>query len=1115
MTGRGSLPKCGRTRLRWGSIAGKKAGQQKHALLPAFFILSVANARPEADKNKAMKGILTEIQGFAKLSRPNAAGAFPRNRLFSLLKGKATSPVVWISAPAGSGKTTLVSSWVEHQETACLWYRADGGDADPATFFHYLGLAAKAAAPRKKTALPRLTPEYLPALPVFTRRFMESFFPTLKKGTTVVIDDFQAAADGASFVDVVLEMISALPQGMKLIVLSRADPPSAFARLSVNGVLRSISWEEMRFTLDETEGFLAARQGDAAGAQGMQDASGGWAAGLVLLERLGATGADGAAPGGRNDLFDYFMTEVFRTADEETAGFLLRTAFFPEFTEAMAEEIPGTGHARTILHRLVRKNFFIERYSGHPVRYRYHQLFREFLLRHGTTCFGDEERKAAIRFAAGRMAEAGHREEAADLFVDAQAWDALRSLIMAAAPELIGQGRQGVVQKWAAALPSSQSEGDAWLRYWIGMSRHATAPEKALDDFLAAFEAFLAREDTEAAVTAWCGLIDSAFYGWQRLDQVQGWIERVRETLRSREVALPPARELNYAFSLVMALSYVAPLDPELPVRFRQVESLVNGCPDPGAAAALKFKLAQYYLHNSGEFDKLAVLAAEYERGEVAVQSMSFLDILWNWAVIYGTWQMGADIEPSRIDDLVRRVAEEGIVIWNFHLYALGFMINLQRGRREEASRYLGLMAREKRADRLLDTGTYEMFAARHACEDGRYETALDHGMATLRCAHLHKGVAVLYGYVYFMLVDLYLKCGKNEQAREALSQLEETVRVTGSRTIRYRALLAAAYLAVWNGERAEAMAKIAAAFALGRENRYLRLDWFCSDVMRRLCLIALEEGIETEHARRLIAAWGLTPGMDCIHIDAWPWPVKVRTLGIFDVRVADKPIDTGKRSQQKPLALLRLLASIGPDGIATSRLADMLWPEAEGDKAQHALEMALSRLRKLLQRDDAVDVRAGRVRLNRSLCWVDARAFAETADAGLDHLKNGKPDAGKRMLEQALPLYRGHFADNDGQDQWALSARERLRMKYLYAIEALADVYEQAGDSEKALDLYRKGIEVDELSEELCRKYMGCCLHLGRRSEALSAYRRLERALKNVMGIAPSAETRKMIEAN
>jgi LuxR family transcriptional regulator, maltose regulon positive regulatory protein len=97
--------------------------------------------------------------------RPRLAGVLPRARLFGLLDTGCRSPVVWVSGPAGSGKTTLVASWLDAKKIPCLWYHLDEGDSDIATFFYYLGLATRRAAPRYKTPLPLLTMEYLRGVP--------------------------------------------------------------------------------------------------------------------------------------------------------------------------------------------------------------------------------------------------------------------------------------------------------------------------------------------------------------------------------------------------------------------------------------------------------------------------------------------------------------------------------------------------------------------------------------------------------------------------------------------------------------------------------------------------------------------------------------------------------------------------------------------------------------------------------------------------------------------------------------------------------------------------------------------------------------------------------------
>ena len=109
----------------------------------------------------------------AKVSLPINTQAMPRVSLFERLDGLREHQVIWISSPAGSGQTTLVSTYLEARELPCLWYQVDVGDDDPASFFYYLGRAVLSAVPHIRKSFPALTPEYLLGLPTFTLRLFE------------------------------------------------------------------------------------------------------------------------------------------------------------------------------------------------------------------------------------------------------------------------------------------------------------------------------------------------------------------------------------------------------------------------------------------------------------------------------------------------------------------------------------------------------------------------------------------------------------------------------------------------------------------------------------------------------------------------------------------------------------------------------------------------------------------------------------------------------------------------------------------------------------------------------------------------------------------------------
>lgn len=178
----------------------------------------------------------------AKISRPVISGIAPRKRLFNLLDNSLKRPVVWVSTHAGSGKTTLVASYLDSRRLPCLWYQADEGDADISTFFYYMGIAAKKANPRKKKPLPLLTPEYFGGIPVFTRRYFEELYSSLTHhssrlthhGFIIVIDNYQEAPSDSQFHEMLANGLEVIPEDIKVIIISRTEPRPQFIKYRAN-----------------------------------------------------------------------------------------------------------------------------------------------------------------------------------------------------------------------------------------------------------------------------------------------------------------------------------------------------------------------------------------------------------------------------------------------------------------------------------------------------------------------------------------------------------------------------------------------------------------------------------------------------------------------------------------------------------------------------------------------------------------------------------------------------------------------------------------------------------------------------------------------------------------
>ena len=266
------------------------------------------------------------------------------------------------------------------------------------------------------------------------------------------------------------------------------------------------------------------------------------------------------------------------------------------------------------------------------------------------------------------------------------------------------------------------------------------------------------------------------------------------------------------------------------------------------------------------------------------------------------------------------------------------------------------------------------------------------------------------------------------------------------------------------------------------------------------LAATALERGIQIQRALAFIREFGLEAPEP--YLEVWPWPVKIRSLGQFSVELDREPLVFAAKTPRKLLALLKTIIALGSRDVPEQKLADILWPDEDGDTAHQSLTTALHRLRKLLGDKSLIRQRDGRISLDTGRVWVDTLAFEAlfVADPAGDHAHS------MRVIE----LYRGEFLAYEDAP-WAYAMREKLRARYLELVSSAARRLERDGHLEEALDLYRRGIEADELAETFHQGLMRCHHQVGRTPEALDAYRRMRELLTRVHGVQPSPATEEL----
>src|SRR6266540_490211 len=238
-----------------------------------------------------------------------------------------------------------------------------------------------------------------------------------------------------------------------------------------------------------------------------------------------------------------------------------------------------------------------------------------------------------------------------------------------------------------------------------------------------------------------------------------------------------------------------------------------------------------------------------------------------------------------------------------------------------------------------------------------------------------------------------------------------------------------------------------------------------------------------------------------------WPWPLQIATLGRFELRRDGEPIGLHGKAQKKPLELLKALIAGGGRAVDKARLADFLWPDADGDAA--ALEMTISRLRKLLGRAETLRSEDGKLGLDSERVWIDVWSFDRAVDE-LHVALHGEPDEAQiaGLVDTLVTLYRGAFLDTESPQRWMLAARNRWQNRFLRSLADSGRWWERGERWAEAIALYERGIEADTLAEELYRRLMHCHLALGQHADAARVYRRCREMLSVQLGIVPSAET-------
>jgi LuxR family maltose regulon positive regulatory protein len=400
---------------------------------------------------------------------PTRPELVPRPRLIEQLDAGLYRTLTLLSAPAGFGKTTLLSEWVTQFPGRAAWLSLDKEDDDEARFWTYLIAALQTVQPDLgQDALRLLQAPQRPATQTILITLLNDA-AALPQGAILVLDDYHLISDRAIHEGLAF-LLEHLPLQLHVAISTRADPTLPIHRLRARGQLTELRSTDLRFTTSEAAAFLTATMGlDLAreDVEALEARTEGWAvglqlAGLSLQGRSDAHDFISAFSGGHHYVLEYLTQEVVRRQPEPVQRFLMQTSILNRLCGPLCNALTGGNDGEAMLAHLRQRNLFILPLDSEHHWFRYHHLFADLL----GNLLRKEWPQESIQELHLRACEwykgYGSIPEAVDHALAAEAFQRASELIERTAWAMLVRGEVTTLLHWLDALPaavaSSRSE---------------------------------------------------------------------------------------------------------------------------------------------------------------------------------------------------------------------------------------------------------------------------------------------------------------------------------------------------------------------------------------------------------------------------------------------------------------------------------------------------------------------------------------------------------------------------------------------------------------------------------------------------------------------------------
>ncbi len=1095
----------------------------------------------------------------SKLIMPELSGSFLlTDRLQKLHENMDYCRAVAVCAPAGYGKTTLAVSYFNRRiavPARVCWYRPDREDKNLPGFLAHLAEAVfppeEAAFAESRKALEAHADkpqEPHHTISVICRELWAGHSRAGDARTYIVLDDFQNVAGVRDIRNIIRYLLDNLPPSCSIFILNRGNPDIFTEKQKLENKILEIGAEDLAFSHTEIEALMRS-MGRTATDGKLTDIiaqnTEGWIAGVIILCQAVKGKGPGAAsmePGkpGEEALFRYMSLEVLKSVADDTRDALARLALLQDFSGAEASEILGIQDIKALMGRCMGFGMFIQRIPGDPVVYRFHSLFREFLLsiledrRPGEEIAGLHLKAAAYYMkhdtygrAAEHLAKCGHSASARDMVTKA----GFNKFMI---------GETGQLKLWLDSLPEDMIRDNPVLLLFKAQLMPNSRQPEMVDTLKEVMALSLRDNDLGTYYDAASVLI----YIFMCSNNMQGLLEITAGLPRRRQHVAP---ELG---NTLIILDIVRSMGEE---RFAEAEAqsestLYTLLSEDSQWLYLILSCITYFcLGKLDQGERCMETALELNKFKNIEPSRGF--ILLFLSIVLSLKNQREDL-PAHIAEIIaigekynyEYLSAHGKRLDAFERYlsfdadaavemldhAVFLFLRINNHALAASCRLLrrlwaiqpggpGPDLEEARKDIELIRGVHpgmmfyenalSVFGA-IAGEAGDYALAERSLLAAIESAGSKKGNQILCG-ACFHLARLYYAGGDAEQGRRYLKQAMELA--AGNRYFMFWDIHIPTLVEM-------ALRSMRCGYCPGHAEELL-VKFYGPRTMTYL-----KERAKTLDENRIAAFAGDFVSTHKGDKSEELYFVKASLFGKPRISVNGARIPDTAWKTKKVKGLLEYLLLNSDNTISKETLAEILWPGSDSKSAIASQRTALYHLRKILAQYNA-EVKGDnafiyetpeglQIKRNDAL-ELDIHEFLRLH--GQLPLLADQPaqreEKQAQVLERMTSVYQGDLMEDSDYGDLVLHERERFKSIFVEACQKLSAIHIRRGEFQQAEDTLRRALAAEPYNENLCLELLRLYMSQGSRSKAVKFYYSFKKRLEQELDIKIDRRLTKAIQ--